>query len=168
MRYIALLMVLLSFQLAAQTQTIKEPAYRYKCPKDWTPMRYQGVLVVTSPLENSNDKFADNLNILSQPAKLFRDVSLEEYVKVNIREMEAAGITNIQRSEYLAGKKKLKGILLVYTTDNYSKGTYQQKLWQVFVKYNKKYFVISYSSLPQTYAKYLPQIEQIVSTIVFK
>jgi len=168
MRCIALLFVLFTTQLFAQNQTIKGPDYSYKCPKNWILQHYNGLLAVTTPLDGFDDRFADNINVLSQPQSMFSNVGLDEYVQINIDQLESSGIQAIQRSEYIAGKKKLKGYLLVYTTDVFSKGAYQQKVWQVFVVYNQKYFVVTYSSLPETFLKYLPQMEMVVATIVFK
>ncbi len=168
MRYIALLLVLFSTGLLAQTQTISEPDYSIKCPVNWTTARYEGVLALMAPQTGANDKFSENLNVVSQQVATTGTQSLDAYVSANITQLEGMGISGIQRNEYIAGKKKLKGYLITYTTNIFTKGVIDQKLWQVFTQFNGKFFVITYSSIPETFAQYLPQMEMAVATIVFK
>lgn len=160
--------MLVCSQLAAQNLTVNEPTYSFKYPKDWTATRLQDMMAVMAPSDGEGDSFRENLNIVWQPTSMFDNADLDWYVNTNISQLQDMGVSGIKRSDYVVGKKKLKGYLLVYTTDKFSNGAVDQKLWQLFVLHNDKYFVISYSSLEPQFEKYLLQIQQIVSTIRFK
>lgn len=168
MRYILLALTFFTLNATAQVATINQPSYAYSYPAQWDTARYGEILAVLTPLEGGSDDFAENLNVVVQPTSLFGGVDLAGYVNINIKQLEDLGIDDIKRADYVVGAQKLKGQMIVYTTDKFSQGTMKQVLWQLFVLYNNKYFVVSYSSTPATFEKYLPQMQKVVSTIVFK
>ena len=135
-------------------------------PKDWSMK--EGVMGTTvmflSQLENQNDKFRENVNIVVQDLSK-QPMSLDEYTNLSLMQLKRI-ITdiNITTSE----KTKLANCdayMVVYTG---KQGQYNLKLMQIWTIKNNNAYIITYTAENIGFDKYGELVNPMVNSFVIK
>lgn len=163
--FLAALMV----TVAAQGQNIfRQTHFSLIYPSDWDTTHVQGIAVVLSPAEGENDPFRENMNILVEPYENTKNMELDEYYITTMDVLKSnmeVDDSFFKVSDYKVGKNEDAGKLIQYDTDVHTTPLGVIRYWQILVKSGRKFYVITYSSQPDKFAKYLPKIEDMVKNL---
>lgn len=166
MRITILLLALICSNLNAQNVG-KTKEFTVEYPDSMHVTTVGGIYALLMPLENSEDDFRENLNILSQNDPAFKDMSLKDIVDMNLAYLKTMGVEITEPVELTFGKKKLAAYSVDYITDKLSQGL-NLHIWQAYVKHKKKLFIITYTAKVASYSKYYDAMMKLVSTINLK
>jgi eukaryotic-like serine/threonine-protein kinase len=134
-------------------------------PTDWDKKdNYSGTaFMALSQLENDQDMFAENVNIVTEDLPS-SDISIEEYKDASLEQIQQ-GIENYNMAELnkttFAGKDAYK---VIYTGT--SEG-YNFKWMQVFAINGSTAYVFTYTADPNGFSKFLPIVEQMLNSFKF-
>lgn len=172
MRNITIICLLLvAFTTQAQTLILNKPDFSAIYPANWDTLSQQGIPCILSPLDSDDDNFRENINIISESAKAAGNITLEEYFDLNLTNIkdglgDEAG--NLKVSDITVGHYKDAAKLIEYTTTRLMPDGSALKLYQILTLSGSKFYIISFTSLPNTFDKYLPQVKLIFDSLRFK
>lgn len=114
-------------------------------PADWTfdDKSTGAVVKITSPSENSNDQFKQNLNL--QIEELKNGMTIDEYVKVNVDAIKEMIKGYKEVSSMFFNRNGARAYQIVYK-GKYGEMTYDIQIKQLFVVANSKAYVLTYVS----------------------
>lgn len=171
MRYIGLFLLLLTFSAGAQTNIFNEKDFSLIYPSNWDTAHYTTIPVLYAPIESADDGFRENINIVTEKATGVADITVDEYVQLSIENLEPTlgdDVKKIKKSTIKIGKNQEEGRLMQYNTTKFADDGSELTLWQAVIKTNKKFFIITYTSKPDSYSTYIKDVEDIVKSIRFK
>lgn len=170
MRYLTILAFLFALNTQAQTLIWNDDNFSIIYPANWDTMHYSSTPTILSPSDGADDTFRENVNILNEPAKGANDMPIEEYVDINVSYVKdkIGDDAKINISDIAVGHYKDPGKLIDYTTDKLTESGTALHLWQVMVKTNTKYYIFTYTALPDKFEKYLPQVKEMLGSLRFK
>ena len=173
MRFIALLLMVLATNVQAQTLTgiFNDKEFSMIFPLSWDTGHFTNIPVIYAPEESAKDGFRDNINITSEKGAGVEDLTIDEYIKISIDNLEPTlgdEIKSIKVSPYAVGKYKAEGRVITYNTTKFTDDGTELSLWQAIVKEGRKFYVITYTSTPDYFNKYFKEVEDMVSTLRFK
>ena len=178
-QYTPLYQVIMPQEVSAQPTTTNfltynNPTYKIKMqyPPDWTVSTtlptYSGVVAFYSPLQSLTDvlpaEFSLSITTYSQ------GVSLDEYTKTTLAALDQQGIKVSESNAFtLAGKP---GHRIVFSPpqpqpQNNNQGDPQVSIsiMQAWTTIGSKVYLISYSAEESKFQKYLPTVEQMLSSL---
>lgn len=169
MMIIALLcLVIIAFASAparAEGETYSGNGYTITFPSGWEIQKGSDPIEVfaLSPLEGEQDKFQENINIVLEDVP--KDMTNQEYIDLSIDNAKKS------LSEFkVVSRKKITidgqpGEQMVY--EHTYKGT-KINAGQAIVINKGKSYVVTLSTLNETYAKYAPYLDDSLKTLKFK
>ena len=163
---------LISAVLWLQYQKIRfvrynHPQFSVKYPALWTREENKNgaEVILYSPMENELDLFQENVNVVVQDVDQ-RVRSLQEYSEMAIMQMKVVFEKNIEIREsaptYLSGNPAHKLVFIGHGPD----GDLEYMVAWTLAK--GKAYQITYTSMADSYDKYLPQVEKIFNSLDIK
>jgi hypothetical protein len=155
--------------------TYNNPTYKIKMqyPADWTVstntlQTYSGVVAFYSPLQSLTDILPAELSL--SITTYSQGVSLDEYTKTTLAALDQQGIKVSDSNAFtLAGKP---GHRIVFSPpqpqpQNNNQGDPQVSIsiMQAWTTIGNKVYLISYSAEESKFQKYLPTVEQMLSSL---
>jgi serine/threonine-protein kinase len=155
--------------------TYNNPTYKIKMqyPPDWTVSTntlatYSGVVAFYSPLQSLTDVLPAELSL--SITTYSQGVSLDEYTKTTLAALDQQGIKVSESNAFtLAGKP---GHRIVFSPpqpqpQNNNQGDPQVSIsiMQAWTTIGSKVYLISYSAEESKFQKYLPTVEQMLSSL---
>lgn len=155
--------------------TYNNPTYKIKMqyPADWTVstntlQTYSGVVAFYSPLQSLTDILPAELSL--SITTYSQGVSLDEYTKTTLAALDQQGIKVSDSNAFtLAGKP---GHRIVFSPpqpqpQNNNQGDPQVSIsiMQAWTTIGSKVYLISYSAEESKFQKYLPTVEQMLSSL---
>lgn len=173
MRFLALFLMVLATNVQAQTPTgiFNDKEFSLIFPLSWDTGHFANIPIIYAPEESAKDGFRDNINITLEKGAGVQDLTVDEYVKMSIDNLEPTlgdDVKTIKIAPYAVGKYKAEGRTLTYTTTKFTEDGTELSLWQVVVKEGRKFYIITYTSTPDYFNKYFKEVEDMVGTLRFK
>lgn len=179
-QYTPLYQVIMPQEVSAQSSTTNfltynNPTYKIKMqyPPDWTVSTntlatYSGVVAFYSPLQSLTDVLPAELSL--SITTYSQGVSLDEYTKTTLAALDQQGIKVSESNAFtLAGKP---GHRIVFSPpqlqpQNNNQGDPQVSIsiMQAWTTIGSKVYLISYSAEESKFQKYLPTVEQMLSSL---
>ena len=150
---------------AAKENIYTGNGYTIKFPSGWEIRKGTGMIDVyaLSPLEDTQDKLQENINIITENVP--QGMSAKEYIDLSIKNSKDAlkGFNVVSRKEIAIDGQT--GEQMVF--EHVYEGT-KIKAGQVIVINKGTAYVITLSTLPDTYAAYAPYLEAALKSMKFK
>lgn len=148
----------------SQNYVNKDKGYSIVFPKNWEMKeKFMGLDVFAlSPLEGDKDAFRENVNIITED--LSNPMSLDEYYSM--------GLVNLKTlladfKEIDSGTIDVNGIPMKWIVYDHRMGEVRARVLQFIAVKDRRAFVITFSAMPDDFAKYRPAFEQIGKTFKF-
>lgn len=165
-KYLSLVIILMlcvsSFVFAEEFNIYKSPFFNFviSYPQNWKIKDISGIVVFISPLENKDDKFSENVNVVVEDIGKYR-LSLEQYAKAaddNWLKIDSkVRVIDFQ-------KTNLNGEEAFYTIAENDKFKFKQ---YKLIK-NNKAFIITYTSELNKFNKFLNIADIIIQSFKIK
>lgn len=147
--------------------SVIDSTFSISYPKTWTVDRsgQNGTsFYLFSPFLSSNDVFQENVNLIIQDVKGY-GITLDSYTAFSIDDIGKS----VQNSQILENiRKSAHGLSyhkMVYTGEiNGFKLTFMQYYWAE----NEKVYLLTFTSEPDQFSKYLPVADRILNSFVIK
>jgi hypothetical protein len=145
------------------TYTNSEYGFKIDYPADWSVREniMGAVVVFLSPRESTSDNFLENVNIIVQD----NSMTLEEYTNISLAQLpQYVSDLEIISSERttLGGNPAYKVVFTgVYNNSN------RLEWMQVWTMKDNKVYLITYTAQPQSFSKYLPQVQHMFDSFEF-
>jgi serine/threonine-protein kinase len=163
-----LVVLLFSVQVACAAPTLvyenNTHGFRLSYPDKWAVT--EGVMgtvaAFMSPLENSDDKFRENVNVLVQALSEYPGMTLEKYEALSIDDMPkfVTDFKLIDRKDAV-----ISGLPAKTITFTGRQGVFQIKFLQAYIIQNERAFVLTYTAEEAQYKKYLAPAQGIIFSI---
>jgi hypothetical protein len=165
-----LLMVFISLfqEAAAQKWTpINQKEYSIKAPSDWSVdvSKQMGTdLVIFSMLENSYDKFRENVNVMIQNIA-GKNINLEKYTAISLNQVKTmAADGKIEESKTVkTGNSNYQKI--IYTA---TQAGLKLKFEQYYFIANNKAYVVTLTTEANKFELFRPEGEEILNSFLLK
>ncbi len=165
-KYVSLFIILMlcvsSFVFAEEFKTYKSPLFNFTIsyPQNWETKQISGIVAFLSPLENKEDKFRENVNVVVEDIS-GKQLSSEQYAKA----ADDAWLKyDIKLRVVDFQKTNLNGKDAFYTIAENDKLKYKQ---YKFVKNNTAY-ILTYTSAPDKFSKFLNTADTIIKSFEIK
>lgn len=170
MKHILPVFILLCCLQGQAQMKIAEADFTIDMPKGLDTSRYRNILAIMAPRDGATDDFSENLNVVSQIAADFPDTiqTTEQYTKFTITQLKSIGVNVEQVVDEKIGKDGIAAKTIIYETDLYMPDKSALKLRQALLRFGPRFYVVTYTCRPAEYARFLPIMQQAISTIVFK
>ncbi|MEO8759474.1 MAG: hypothetical protein ABI448_01185 [Bacteroidia bacterium] len=147
--------------------TFTQANYEIKYPSNWE-LDQSGKMgtsfIVFSPLENENDKFKENINLVIQDLT-GKNINLDKYTKISEEQIKTM-ITNSKILESEQVKNDLTEYhKVIYTGDQ---GIYHLTFEQYYWVMNEKVYIITFTSEVTTFKNYRGVGEKIMNSFVIQ
>lgn len=159
---IVLMSCLSSFVFADEVNTYKSPFFNFviNYPQNWEIKQISGIVAFLSPMENNEDKFRENVNVLVEDLSN-NPLNLEQYEKAAVD----AWLKADSKLRLIDTQKiNLKGQDAFYTIAENDTLKFKQ---YILVK-NNKAFVLTFTSEPGKFDKFLNIAETIMKSFEIK
>ena len=168
-----LLLTLMAFMAFSGTVSaqkwikLSKKEYSIKSPADWTvdSSRQMGTdLVVFSMLENGNDKFRENVNVLIQNTAGM-NMSLDKYTAISTGQIKtmATDASILESTTMKAGGATFQKIIYTATQSGF-----KLKFEQYYYLANKKAYVITFTTEAGKFDIFKPVGEEILNSFLLK
>jgi len=165
-KYLSLVIVLMfcvsSFVFAEEFNTYKSPLFNFviSYPQTWEMKQISGIIAFLSPLEDKDDKFQENVNVVVEDIS-GKQLSSEQYAKA----ADDAWLKYDSKLRVIDFQKtNLNGKDAFYTIAEDDKLKYKQ---YKFVKNNTAY-VLTYTSELDKFNKFLTTADTIIKSFEIK
>lgn len=132
-------------------------------PSSWTAQEgFMGTTFLTkSALENENDLFQENINIVIEDLTGL-DFTLKKYTELSYAQLEnvISDYSIISNEKTLFANTDAETIIFSGT-----QGKFKLKWLQVYLLYNDKAYIITYTAEETKFVKYLPFIISIITSL---
>ncbi len=162
---ITFLLIINSSNIYGQTQwkTLDNKNFSIMYPATWD-LNSAGLMgtkfIILSPLSNSNDKFQENVNLITQDLTGL-NVPLDKYVETSENQIK----TLLSNGKLLESKRisdnNSEYHILVFTG---KQGIFNLKFMQYFRIINNKAYVLTYTAEINQYDKFLPIAKKIMDS----
>ena len=149
-------------------QLLNTPIYSIEAPKGWTVDTTKSLgaeLFLFSPLENSNDKFRDNINLIIQNIAVY-GLSLDEYVKISEQQIQSEmvkdGVLLSSERMHKNGRDFQK---MIYTM---TQGTFQLKILQYAYIVNGNAYVLTFTAETSVFDNYSNIVSETMNSFTIK
>ncbi|MDD3087944.1 MAG: PsbP-related protein [Candidatus Omnitrophica bacterium] len=158
--YSAIIFVFCSVSLVAaeQAQIYKSPLFDFEIsyPQDWQVKEISGVIAFISPLEDADDNFSENVNIVIEDISGYQ-MSAEQYAKEADKNWLAAD-----------GKLKIIDFSQVMLNGEEAYCTIAENDSLKFKQYklvnNKRAYILTYTGQPDGFSKFQDIADNIIKT----
>jgi hypothetical protein len=144
-------------------KTHTENGFQIQYPSEWElslAKQMGSSFILFSPLENKEDLFRENVNLIIQDVKGM-NIDLEKYAQISESQIKRM-MTNSQILESKVLEKNGRSLYhLVYTADM---GVYHLKFMQNYFIQNEKAYVLTFTADQKTYDRYIKVGEEILNT----
>jgi hypothetical protein len=148
----------------SQTYTNKDKGYSIVFPKNWEMKeKFMGLDVFAlSPLEGDKDLFRENVNIITED--LTKPMSLDDYYSMGLVNLKTL-LTDFKEVE--SGNIDVNGIPMKWIVYDHRMGEVKARVLQFIAVKDRRAYVVTFSAMPDDFAKYRPAFEQIAKTYKF-
>jgi len=123
------------------------------------------VVVFLSPLENAEDKFSENVNLVTEDLTAYPGMTLEKYMEINLAQLSSF-VTDYKliarENSVVSGTP---ATALIYTG---RQGIFQLKFLQVFIVADNRAYVLTFTAEEAQYKKYEAAARGIINSFVMK
>lgn len=156
------------FASAQNTSTINTSVYSIAPPQGWaidTTKSMGAELFLFSPLENSDDKFRDNINLMIQNIAAY-GLSLDEYVSISEKQITGEMVKDgVLISSERMNKNGREYQQMIYTM---TQGTFKLKILQHAYMVNGNAFLLTFTVEATKFDSYLQTATQAMSSFTIK
>lgn len=117
------------------------------------------MVIFLSPPEDAFDQFLENLNIVIEP--LPPQMTLQEYVKICVQQMSQTPLQLQENGPATIAQREAYRCVYTGPLPNQTAGEWMQYL----IVANSKGYVVTYTAQLEKFDKFLPLIEQMVSSL---
>lgn len=144
-------------------KTHTDNGFQIQYPSEWElslAKQMGSSFILFSPLENKDDLFRENVNLIIQDIKGM-NIGLEKYAQISESQIKSM-MTNAQILESKVMKKNGRRVYhLVYTADM---GIYHLKFMQNYFIQNEKAYVLTFTADQKNYDRYIKVGSEILNT----
>ena len=139
----------------------------FQYPTNWKVAEgFMGTVVVfLSPLENADDKFSENVNLVTEDLTAYPGMTLEKYMEINLAQLPSF-VTDyklVARENSLVSGTSATA--LIYTG---RQGIFQLKFLQVFIVADNRAYVLTFTAEEAQYKKYEAVARGIINSFMMK
>lgn len=149
-------------------QLLNTPVYSIQPPQGWTVDTTKSLgaeLFLFSPLENSNDKFRDNINLLIQNISAY-NLGLDDYVKISEQQIQSEmvkdGVLLSSERMHKNGRDFQK---MIYTM---TQDVFQLKILQYAFIVNGKAYVLTFTAEASVFDNYRNLVSETMNSFTIK
>ncbi|PIR75516.1 MAG: hypothetical protein CO030_02815 [Candidatus Magasanikbacteria bacterium CG_4_9_14_0_2_um_filter_42_11] len=150
-----------------ETYTNEEEGITIEYPSDWTvsPGASPTVVVLASPLQNSNDSYQETVSIAAQDISA-SELSLEEF-STQATNALSQYMENLQITKQ--GDAQLDGepAKVVHFSGTYPATDYLSETYQIYTVYDGYVYIITYTGVPDDFEAFMPTVGKMVSSFTF-
>jgi len=150
-----------------ETYTNEEEGITIEYPSDWTvsPGASPTVVVLASPLQNSNDSYQETVSIAAQDISA-SELSLEEF-STQATNALSQYMENLQITKQ--GDAQLDGepAKVVHFSGTYPATDYLSETYQIYTVYDGYVYIITCTGVPDDFEAFMPTVGKMVSSFTF-